>query len=177
MPDKENRVLYDGPPIPARMAAYLLLGIGGLVLVPIGLTNRAWWLLVPAVPLLLAGLVLSQVHLRIVIEHDAEHDTGVVHVTRSLLGLKLHERRYPPSDAVGLNLRRVAGDERERPSDTWYLRLQLGAKTYIIGRYDSREHALLARYAVGQALEVRAHEQAATEAKPTFRTQVNADPR
>ena len=154
-------MLYDGPPIRTRMVAWLLLGIGGLVLTPIGLIKRAWWLLVPAIPLLLAGLVLFQIRLRIVVEHH----TGVLRVTNSLLGLKLRERQYPLFDVIGLDLRRVAGDERERPSDTWYLWLQLGAtvrtfgktkprtRTYAIGKYDSRLRALEARRRLGEVLE------------------------
>ena len=143
------------------MVAWLLLGIGGLVLVPIGLLSRAWWLFVPAVPLLLAGLVLLQTRLRIVVEHR----TNVIRVTNSLLGLRLRERQYPLSDVIGLDLRRVAGDERERPSDTWYLRLRLNTtvrtfgmveprtRTYVIGRYDSRLGALEARRRLREVLQ------------------------
>jgi len=138
MPDKEVNTLHDGPPIWARMAGWLLLGIGGFVLTPIGLVSRAWWLFVFAIPLLLVGLVLLQTRLRIVVERP----TGAVRVTNSLLGLKLHQRRYPPSDVAGLDLQRVAGDERERPSDTWYLRLQLRTRIHTIGKYDSRLEAL-----------------------------------
>ena len=175
MSDTTDRVLYDGPPIRARMAAYLLLGIGGLVLSPIGLLHRAWWLLVLAVPLLLAGLVLVGTHLRIVVapgmddDNDGDGDDDemdeAIRVTNSLFGLRLRQRRYPLSDVAGLELQRVAGTERERPSDTWYLRLQLGAKTYVIGRYDSRQNALVARYAVGQALQIGPRAQAAAGVK------------
>ena len=131
------------------MVAWLLLGTGGIVLMPIGLINRAWWLLVPAVPLLLAGLVLHQVHLCVAVEPG----TGEVCVTNRLLGLKTRQRRYPPSEVGGLHLRRVAGDERERPSDTWYLYLQLGARVYTIGKYDSRTSALRARLEVREMLQ------------------------
>jgi hypothetical protein len=149
MPGKDGSVLYDGPPIRTRMVAWLLLGTGGIVMMPIGLINRAWWLLVPAVPLLLAGLVLHQAHLRVAVEPG----TGEVCVTNRLLGLKIRQRRYPPSEVGGLDLRRVAADERERPSDTWYLYLQLGAKVYTIGKYDSRSSALRARLKAREALQ------------------------
>jgi len=91
-------------------------------------------------PLLLAGLVLSQVRLRIVVEYP----TGVVRVTNSLVGLQLRQRGYPPSDVVGLDIRRVAGAERERPSDAWYLKLRLRTRTHTIGKYDDRTSALQA---------------------------------
>ena len=68
MSHNDISVLYDGSPIWARMAGWLLLGIGGLVLVPLALINRAWWLFVPAVLPLLAGLVLLQTRLLIVFD-------------------------------------------------------------------------------------------------------------
>jgi len=148
MPDKDVSVLYDSQPIRVKMAAAVLLGIGGLVFVPIGLINRAWWLLILAVPPLLAGLVLLKVRLRIVVEHG----TGAVYVTNFLLGLKLREQRYPPGQVRGLDLRRVAGDERERPSDTWYLTLGLRTRIYTIGKYDSHMHALEARRRLNEVL-------------------------
>jgi hypothetical protein len=148
MPGKGDSVLYDGPPIRTRMVAWLLLGTGGIVLVPIGLINRAWWLLVPAFPLLLAGLVLFQAHLRVVVEPG----TGEVCVTNRLLGLKTRQRRYPLPEVGGLDLQRVASDERDRPSDTWYLNLQLGTSVYTIGKYDSRASALRARLKMREAL-------------------------
>ena len=141
MPDKDTSVIYDGVPIRSRTAMGLLLGIGGLIFVPIGLISRAWWLLVLAVPLLLAGLVLSQMRVRIV----AERETGAVRVVNLVAGLKVRERRYAPLDVFGLDLRRVAGDKRERASDTYYLALRLGLRTYTVGKYDSRGHALEAR--------------------------------
>lgn len=167
MADDENvdiGVLYDDTSIQARMVAWLLLGIGGLVMTPIGLISRAWWLLILAVPLLLAGLALLLTRLRIVVEHHA----GLVCVTNLLVGLKLRERQYPLGSVVGLDLERVAGAERERPSDTWYLRLQLhttvrtffGAiaphtKTYTLGKYDGRLKALKARSRLGKVLQTR----------------------
>jgi hypothetical protein len=160
VPDEDDRVIYDGPPIRVKMAAWLLLGIGGIVMLPLGLINRAWWLVVLSVPLLLAGLVLSQVRLRIVVEHPA----GTVCVTNSLLGLRLRQRRYPPSDVVGLDIHRVAGAERERPSDTWYLRLQLRTRTHTVGRYDSQVGALLARRELGSALQASAQAPTAADA-------------
>jgi uncharacterized protein (DUF58 family) len=162
MPDEDARVIYDGPPMRVRMAAWLLLGIGGIVMAPIGLISRAWWLVVLAAPLLLAGLVLSQVRLRIVVEHS----TGAVRVTSSLPGLRLRERRHPPSDVVGLDIYRVAGAERERPSDTWYLKLQLRTRTHTVGRYDSQVSALLARRELGRALQARAQAPTAAEVNP-----------
>jgi hypothetical protein len=163
MSDASIGILYNDTPIRPGMVAWLLLGIGGPVLLPIALANRAWWLLVPAVPLLVAGLVLLQTLLCIAVEHH----TGVVYVTESLLGLRLRERRYSPSDVVGLDLERVAGDERERPSDTWYLRLQLHTtirtfgkvkartRTYIIGKYDSQLGALKAQRQLREVLHAR----------------------
>ncbi len=164
MSDESIGILYDDKPIQARMAAWLLLGTGGLVLVPIALVNRVWWLLVPAVPLFLAGFVLLHTHLRIVVEHH----TGAVHATNTLLGLKLRERQYSLSNVIGLDLQRVAGDERERPSDTWYLRLQLHTtvrtfsgrvaprtKTYTIGKYDSRLSALEAQRKLREVLQAQ----------------------
>jgi len=159
MADKEISVIYDGVPIRSRMAMGFLLGIGGLVFVPIGLINRAWWLLILAVPLLLAGLVLSQIRLRIV----AERQTGAVRVVNLLAGLKVRERRYPPLDVLGLDLRRVAGDERERASDTYYLVLRLGLTTYTVGKYDSREHALEARQRLLGVLQTGPRVRAYTE--------------
>ena len=136
------------------MVAWLLLGTGGIVLAPIGLINRAWWLFVPAIPLLLAGLVLHQAHLRVAVEPG----TGDVCVTNRLLGLKTRQRRYRPPEVGGLDLQRVASDERERPSDTWYLNLQLGTRVYTIGKYDSRASALRARIEVREALQVHPRE-------------------
>ena len=159
MAEKETSVIYDGVPIRSRMAMGLLLGIGGLVFVPIGLLSRAWWLLILAVPLLLAGLVLSQIRLRIV----AERQTGAVRVVNLLVGLKVRERRYAPLDVLGLDLRRVAGDERERASDTYYLVLRLGLTTYGVGKYDSREHALEARHRLLGVLQTRPQVRAYTE--------------
>jgi hypothetical protein len=161
MPDKDVSVLYDSQPIRAGMAAAVLLGIGGLVCVPIGLINRAWWLLLLAVPLLLAGLVLLQVRLRIVVEHG----TGAVYVTNFLLGLKLREQRYPPGQVRGFDLRRVAGDERERASDTWYLTLGLRTRIYTVGKYDSRVHALEARRKLSGLLQAALQARPAVEAK------------
>ncbi len=165
MSEERIGVLYDDTPMWAKMAAWLLLGIGGIVLVPLALLNRTWWLLPPAVPFLLAGLALLQIHVRIVVEAPG----GVVCVTNSLWGLKLRERRYPPSVVLGLDLHRVAGDERhERASDTWYLRLRLHTtvrtlfgqvrphtKTHILGKYDSELSALEAQIRLEEILHAR----------------------
>ena len=165
MPDEDVTTLYDGPPAWAWMLGWLLLGTGGFVLAPIALLSRAWWLFVFAIPLLLAGLVLLQTRLHIVVERH----TGAVCVTNSLLGLKLREHHYPPSDIVGFDLQRVAGDERERPSDTWYLRLHLRTRTHIVGKYDSRLKALEARRKLNEALQARPPAQTAVSAhgRPT----------
>ena len=163
MSDTSIRALYDDTPIPAKMAAWLLLGIGGLVLLPIAVVTDACWLLILAIPLLVAGLVLLQVSLRIVIEHQ----TGEICTTDFLFGLKLRERHYSLEDVAGLDLYRLAGNERERPSDTWYLRLRLdttvrtfgkvrpGTRTYIIGRYESQLRALKAQRQLREVLEVK----------------------
>ena len=60
------------------------------------------------------------------------------------------------SDVAGLDIQRVAGAERERPSDTWYLKLQLRTRTHTVGRYDSQISALLARRELGRALQAGA---------------------
>ena len=151
MPDKNVTLMYDGPPIEARRAAWVLAGIGGLVLVPIGLFGHAPWLYVFAVPMLLIGLVLLPLHLRITVNHRER----LVRVTNRWLGLKVRERRYPSSDLLGLDLDRVAGAERDRPSDIWYLRLRLGLKIYTIGKYDSRANALRAQLKLREKLENR----------------------
>jgi hypothetical protein len=172
MPDQDGGVIYDGSPMWAKMAVRLLLGVGGIVMVPIGLINRAWWLIVLAVPVLLAGLVLSQIRLRIVVEHP----TGVVRVTNSLVGLRLRERGYPPSDVVGLDLHRVAGAERERASDTWYLKLQLRTRTHTVGKYDSQTSALRARRELGAALRVRPRARTAAEMQAAVSDRVRDQP-
>ena len=151
MPDKDVTLLYDGPPIETRRAAWVLAGIGGPVLVPIGLFGHAPWLYVFAVPMLLIGLVLLPLHVRITVNHRER----LVRVTNRWLGLKVRERRYPASDLLGLDLDRVAGAERDRPSDTWYLRLRLGLKIYTIGKYDSRANALRAQLKLREKLENR----------------------
>ena len=149
MPDKASVTIYDGPPIETRRAAWILLGIGGLVFVPAGWYGHAPWLYVLAVPLLLAGLVLLALHLRISVNHHED----LVRATNRWLGLKVHERRWPLSDILGLDLHRRAGAERERPSDTWYLRLRLGLNTYTVGKYDSRANALRAQLRLREKLQ------------------------
>jgi hypothetical protein len=51
---------------------------------------------------------------------------------------------------------RVAGDARERPTDTWYLRLRLRTARYTLGRYADRESALAARRTLAERLRVGA---------------------
>ena len=149
MPEEAGSVLYNQTAIWAKIVAWLALGIGGLVCVPTGLYGLNWWLLVLGVPLLLLGLLLLQTRLHMAVERE----TGDVVVTNRLLGIKIYTRRYPWSDVLSLELQRVAGDERERPSDTWYLRLQLGLDTFTIGRYDSRVSALRAQHDVAEVLK------------------------
>jgi hypothetical protein len=67
--------------------------------------------------------------------------------------MRVVRRHYLPDDVTGLELDRVAGADRERDSDTWYLRLRLRNRGYTIGRYDSRMNALLARRDVQEALQ------------------------
>lgn len=129
------------------------------MLAPLALIYRAWWLFVPATPLVLAGLVLFQTRLRIA----AERRTAQVEVTNYLFGLKLKRRRYAPSDVLGLDVHRVAGAERERPSDTWYVRLNLRTRTYTIGRHDDRLEALEAKRELGEVLRTRPRPLTATE--------------
>ncbi len=163
MAESDVFTLYNDTSVRDRMAAWLLVGIGGFVLSPIALINRAWWLFVLAVPLLVSGLLLHQTRLRIIVDHRM----GIVTITRLLLGLKLCQRQHALSDVAGLDLRRAAGDERERPSDTWFLRLQLYTtphasgkatprlKTYVIGMYNSHLNALKAQQQLRQALRPR----------------------
>ena len=151
MPDRSNVTVYDGPPIETRMAAWIALGIGGLVFVPVGWYGHAPWLYALAVPLLVVGLVLLPLHLRISVNHGED----LVRVTNRWLGLKVRERRLPLSDILGLDLLRKAGAERERPSDTWYLRLRLGIHTYTVGKYDSRANALRAQLRLREKLQER----------------------
>lgn len=144
-------VLFDARPIRAAMAGWLLLGIGGLVCLPLALANRALWLALLALPLLLAGGLLLATRLRI----QMERRSGVIHATYRLLGLALRQRSYSPSDRVGLELTRVAGDARERPSDTWYLRLRFHTGSYLVGKYDDRLAALEAQRRLSEALLAR----------------------
>lgn len=149
MAEENMTVVYNAPPIWAKMTAWVLLGIGGIVLLPIMLIRGDDWLLLFIIPLILIGLVLLSIRLRIALVSPA----SVVRVTNSLLGLRVRQRQYLRPDVAGLDLDRVAGDERERDSDTWYLRLRLRKRGYTIGRYDSRMSALLARRDVDKALQ------------------------
>jgi hypothetical protein len=147
---EENRtVLYDAPPIWAKMTAWVLLGVGIIVLLPIMLVRGDVWLLLLIGPLVLTGLVLLALRLRIALISPA----SVVRVTKSVFGLRVSQQQYPTDDVGGLELSRVAGDDRERDSDTWYLRLRLRTRGYTIGRYGNRMSALLARRDVAQALQ------------------------
>lgn len=161
MSNVNGNVLYSDTPVRVRMVAHVLLGAGGLVLGPIGLLSGTRWLLALAVLTLLVGVMLRQLHLRV----EVEVDTGMITVTRSMLGLRLCRRRYSLSDGVGLELRRVAAVERERPSDTWYLKLELNlprtadrvrprTRVYTIGKYGDRLTALKAQHSVRETLDL-----------------------
>jgi hypothetical protein len=141
MLDRNIVKLYDQTAVWARLVAWLLVGTAGFVLVPLALIYRAWWLLILAVPLLLAGLVLFMTRLRIVLDRR----TGSLQVSNYLLGLRMKERTYSHSDTPTPYVQRVAGAKRERPSDTWYLRLQFRDQTHTIGRFDDRITALQAQ--------------------------------
>ena len=149
MAEENVTVIYNAPPIWAKMTAWALLGIGGIVLLPIALIRGDHWLLAFAVPLTLVGLLLLSIRLHIALLSPA----SVVRVTNFLLGLRMRQRQYLRSEVTSLDLDRVAGDERERASDTWYVRLRLRNRGYTIGRYDSRISALLARRDVNEALQ------------------------
>ncbi len=157
-------VLYDDVPIPNKTVAYLLLGSGGLVMAPLGLLHRAWWLVLLAVPVLLGGAALLQTRLRLTIARE----TGRLRVEYAFLGLTIRRREYPPPAAVEPSLTRVAGAERERPSDTWYLELLVHTAArdlfgrvrpvehvYLVGKYGSRLEALEGHRRLVQQLEHR----------------------
>ena len=142
-------VIYAATPIWARMAGWVLVGVGGIVLLPIAAIRGDTWLLVFAIPLILAGLALFALRLHIALIGPA----AAVRVTNSFVGLRVRQRQYSRAEIVGLDLQRVAGDARERASDTWYLRLRLDGRTHTIGKYDSRTSALLALRDVEAVLE------------------------
>ena len=139
--DEREVVLYDDVPIGARWAGWLLLGIGGLVLTPAALVARYGWLLVVATPFLGCGVCLLQTRMRIAVDRR----TLLVRVRYQLLRIGLSERRFTPSDLVGVEIPRVAGDELERDSDTWYIRLVFHSRAYTVGRYGEHLDALQAR--------------------------------
>jgi tetratricopeptide (TPR) repeat protein len=141
MAEETETVIYAATPIWARMVGWVLLGVGGIVLLPIAAIRGDEWLLVFAIPLILAGLALFALRLHIALISPA----ALIRVTNSVLGLRVRQRQYSGSEITGLDLQRIAGDDRERASDTWYLRLRLEDRTYTIGKYDSRTSALLAR--------------------------------
>jgi hypothetical protein len=152
-------VIYDDTPIWFRMAGWLLVGIGGLVLAPLALISRDAWLWVFAVPMIAAGLVLFQRRLHIALEHR----TAQLVVTHRLFGLALRRRRHVRSEVVGVDLERVAGDARERASDTWYLRLRLHTRSYMVGRYRDRFGALEARRRLRELLKAGPRPETAAE--------------
>jgi tetratricopeptide (TPR) repeat protein len=134
------------------MVGWVLLGVGGIVLLPIAAIRGDEWLLVFAIPLVLAGLALFALRLHVALISPA----AVLRITNSVLGLRVRQRQYSRSEITGLDLQRVAGDDRERASDTWYLRLCLEDRTYTIGKYDSRTSALLARRDMDEYLQALA---------------------
>ncbi len=142
------RTLYHGRQVETALAGWLLVGIGGLVCLPLGVAHGAWWLVGLAFPPLLAGLVLLGVRLRV--ELDPRH--GLIHVRRSVLGLRVAARTYRQSDCLGVEVVRVAGDARERPTDTYYLRLRLATARYTLGRYRDRQSVLQAQYQLNELL-------------------------
>lgn len=147
--EESTNVIYDATPVGAQMAAWLLAGIGGIVLFPIALLRGDYWLLFLASPLLVSGLLLFALRLRIV----AAPSAAALHVTISFLGLQLLEHWHARSEITALDVHRVAGDYRERASDTWYLRMRIGRRAYTLGKHDSRMDALLARRDIEQTLE------------------------
>ena len=148
MTEEKSNIIYDATPVWARMVAWALLGIGGIVLTPVALIRGDRWLLYFAVPLIVMGFVLIAIRLRIA----AVPSASVLRVTNSFLGLRLRQRQYPRSEITAIDLHRVAGDERERDSDTWYLRLHVARRGYLVGKYDTRVSALLARRDIEEAL-------------------------
>jgi hypothetical protein len=168
---EEKDIIYDGPPVWAKLTGAVLLGVGGIVLLPIAALRGDWWLLVFAVPLLVVGLLLLALRLCVAVERQA----GVVLVTQSFVGLRLREHRYRPSEISALEIARVAGDEAERASDTWYVKMWAGRRGYTVGRYDTRVRALLARRDLDellQGLRQGSDEEAeipATETRPAHR--------
>jgi hypothetical protein len=147
--EEKPNVIYDATPVWARMVAWTLLGIGGIVLAPIALIRGDHWLFYFAVPLIAMGLMLLAMRLRIA----AVPSASVLRVTNSFLGLRVRQRQYLSSQITALDLHRVAGDERERDSDTWYLRLHVARRGYVVGKYDTRVSALLARRDIEEALD------------------------
>jgi len=146
--EEKSNVIYDAAPLWAKMVAWVLLGIGGIVLAPIALIRGDTWLLYLCVPLAVVGLVLLAIRLRIA----AVPSASVLRITDSFLGLRVRHRQYVRSQITALDLHRVAGDDRERDSDTWYLRLHVGRRSYTVGKYDGRMSALLARRDIEEAL-------------------------
>ena len=149
MAEERTTVIYDAAPVWATMTASILLGIGGIILVPIALIRGDHWLLYIGVPLVVIGLVPLAIRLRIA----AVPSASVLRVTNSFLGLRLRQRQFLRSEVTALDLHRVAGDARERDSDTWYLRLHVGYRAYTVGKHDSRMSALLARREIEEALD------------------------
>jgi hypothetical protein len=143
--------VYDDRPIWAHIAGWVILGIGAFVLLPLALLSWTWWLPIPALPFLLIGGLLLQLHLHIV----ADRPTGTLRITTKLFGWQIRERTYSLSDVHSLEIERVAGHAQRRASDTWYLSLYLPQETHLIGRYDTRWDALREKGRLSQTLALK----------------------
>ena len=172
MAQRDVTIVYDDTPIWFRMAGWLLVGIGGLVLTPLALISRAGWLWVVAAPVIAAGLVLFQTRLHIALEHR----TAQLVVTDRVLGLTLRRRRHVRSEVMSVDLERVAGDTQERDSDTWYLRLRLHTRTYMVGRYRDRFGALEARRRLREVLRAGPQPETAAEMLADARETMHSRP-
>jgi len=148
----DENMLYDGIPVQADLISWLLLGIGGAVLIPIALANRARWLLVLATPLILAGVALRRTRLVLTVEPH----TGIIKADVAWLGIHLLARRHPHTEIQKLEIKRVGGNSRERDSDTWYLHLRLQTATYILGKYDMQVEALQAKHHLDKLIQAQA---------------------
>ncbi|MCJ7738772.1 MAG: tetratricopeptide repeat protein [Anaerolineae bacterium] len=168
----EWNVLYEGIPVQVNLISWLLLGVGGAVLAPIALLSDAGWLLILAVPLLICGLVLRQVHLQVIVESY----TGVIRSTLKWLGIQLWTRRHQHAGIETLEIRRVGGDRRERDSDTWYIRLKMQGASYILGRYDTRPEALEARHQLSDIIQSQARPLDAVEVRARAAARMRQEP-
>ena len=168
----ERNVLYEGIPVQVNLISWLLLGVGGVVLAPIAVLSHANWLLVLAVPLLVCGLALRQVHLQVIVEPYS----GVFRSTLKWLGIQLWARRHQHADIETLEIRRVGGDRRERDSDTWYIRLKMQGASYTLGRYETRLEALEARHQLSNIIRSQARPLDAVEVRARATAKIQEEP-